>query len=49
MDPVSVAMSLISLVVDLVGQEKASEMVSAEAKKRANDAADAIAAARGLT
>ncbi len=48
MNPLQVAMALVQLIVDLVGHEKASELVSAEARKRANDAADAVAAARGL-
>ncbi len=49
MDPVTIALALIKLVVELVGQEKASELVSQEAINRANAAADAIEAARGLT
>ncbi len=49
MDPVSIAMSLIQLVVQLVGKEKASELVFSQPEvDAANVAADAIALARGL-
>lgn len=48
MDPVAIAMSLIQLVIQLVGHEKAADMVSNEAKLAANLAADAVSAARGL-
>ncbi len=49
MTPVEIAALLIKLVVDLVGQEKASEVLSQEAITRSNAEADAIEAARGLT
>lgn len=49
MDPVAIAVSLIQLVIQLVGHEKASELVSQEAMRTANLAADAVAEARGLT
>ncbi len=48
MDPVTIAVALVKLIIELVGQEKASELVSQEAINRANAAADAIEAARGL-
>lgn len=49
MDPVAIAMSFIQLVIQLVGHEKASELMSQEAMRAANLAADAVAEARGLT
>ncbi len=48
MNPVDLAVALIQLVIQLVGHEKASELVSREAELAANAAADAIVAARGL-
>ncbi len=48
MDPVTIAVALVKLLIELVGHEKASELVSQEAINRANAAADAIEAARGL-
>ena len=48
MDPVTIALTLIQLVIKLVGHEKAADLVSSEAKEAANLAADVIAEARGL-
>ena len=48
MDPVTIAEMLIAMVIKLVGHEKASDMVSVEAQRAANLAADAVAAARNL-
>ncbi len=45
---VEIAAALIQLVLGLVDHQTATDMISADAKKRANDAADAVAAARGL-
>jgi len=48
MDPVSIAEALVAMAIKLVGHEKASDMVSVEAQRAANLAADAVAAARNL-
>jgi hypothetical protein len=48
MDPVSVAVALLKLVLALVGVEKAKALLDQEAINRANAAADAIEDARGL-
>lgn len=45
---VELALALLRIVLELVGQEKASELLSQEAINRANAAADAVEAARGL-
>ncbi len=39
---------LVQLLLELVGHDEAHQMVSDEAKRRANVAADAVAAARVL-
>ncbi len=39
-------LTLVRFIVDQVGHESAHQMVSDEAKRRANEAADAVAAAR---
>ena len=38
--------ALVSIIVEAVGHEKALQLVSEEAQRRANVAADAVAAAR---
>ncbi len=43
------AAALIRLVIELVGADKASEVLSQEAINRANLEADLVEAARGLT
>jgi hypothetical protein len=48
MDPVTVAVALLRLVLELVGHEQAKALLSQEAINRANAEADAIEAARGL-
>lgn len=45
---VELAVGLVRLLVALVGHEKASELLSQEAINRANAAADAVEASRGL-
>lgn len=49
MDPYLLASLLIRIVLELVGKEKASELLSREAIARANEEADLIEKARGLT
>lgn len=39
-------LGLVRLIIDAVGHDEAQRLVSEEAKRRANDAADAVAAAR---
>lgn len=39
-------LSLLSIVLDAIGHEKAQALLSQEAMRRANAAADAVAAAR---
>lgn len=41
-------LGLIQIIIDAVGHEKAQQLVSEEGKRRANAAADAVAAAREL-
>ena len=48
MDTESIVIALIKLILQLVGQEQAKALLSQEAINRANAAADAIEAARGL-
>lgn len=48
MDPVTVAVALVKLVLELVGHEQAKALLSQEAINRANSEADAIEEARGL-
>ena len=43
-----VVMGLIRVIIDAVGQKKAQQLLSQEAKRRANAKADAVAAARIL-
>ena len=49
MDPVTVALELIRLIIGLVGADKAKALLDQEAIDRANASADAIERARGLT
>jgi hypothetical protein len=48
MEPVLVAAQLVKLVIDMVGKEKAQQLVSEETQRRAYEAADAVAYARQL-
>lgn len=48
MSPLDIAAVLVRLLLDLVGKEKASEVLSQAAIDRANAEADAVEAARGL-
>ncbi len=48
MDPATVAIALMKLVLELVGHETAKALLSQEAINGANAAADALEKARGL-
>lgn len=48
MDPELIVLALLKLILELVPEDKAKALLSQEAINRANAAADAIAAARGL-
>lgn len=48
MSPEAFVILLVRLLLDLVGEEKAKALLSQEAINRANAAADALEAARGL-
>jgi hypothetical protein len=43
-----IVVALVGLLLDAVGHEKAQQLVSEEARRRANAVADAVAAARVL-
>lgn len=43
-----IILELVRLIVNAVGHETAQQLISDEYKRRANAAADAVAAARGL-
>jgi len=47
-DPATIAVALLKLVLELVGHEQAKALLSQEAINRANLEADAIEAYRGL-
>jgi hypothetical protein len=46
MEVVELVAKLVSLLIDAVGHEKAQQLISEETQRRANAAADAVAAAR---
>jgi hypothetical protein len=43
---IAIAAALVKLTIDLVGQEKAQQLVSEETQRRAHEAADTVANAR---
>jgi hypothetical protein len=49
MSILEIVKGILSLVLDLVPHEEAQQLLSEEAQRRANDAADAVAKARVLS